>query len=144
MLTVEFFHLQLCLGVFLLSVGAKCTTASQPQSLAIFCVADEMNRSFGSEKQICPFVIVKCIATTTVSLPQKKNRLLESGQACRHHLPLFNVGGLTVKPLEKPLRTVLTAETNRKLRPQIIAERRCTQSWSPFAYNRRALDALKF
>ena len=28
----------------------------------------------------------------------KKNRLLESGQACAHHLQLFNVGGLTMKP----------------------------------------------
>ena len=36
-------------------------------------------------------------------------RLLESGQACGHHLQLYNVGGLTSKPLKISLRTVLTA-----------------------------------
>ena len=34
---------------------------------------------------------------TSVSLLQK-NRLLESAQACGHHLQLFDVGGLTMKP----------------------------------------------
>ena len=52
----------------------KCTTASQPQSLAIFCIASEIARNFRSEKQIWPFCIAKCIATATVSLPQR-NRI---------------------------------------------------------------------
>ena len=59
---------------------SKCTTASQPQSLAIFWIADEIARDFRSEKQIWPFFIAERIATATVSLLQK-NRLLESGQS---------------------------------------------------------------
>ena len=75
---------------------AECATASQPQSPAIFWIADEVARNFGNEKQLWPFLIAKCIATATVSLPNK-NCLLESGQACGHHLQLFNVGGLTIE-----------------------------------------------
>ena len=29
---------------------------------------------------------------------KKKNHLLESEQACGHHLQVFNAGGLTLKP----------------------------------------------
>ena len=43
-------------------------------------------RNFRSEKQFGHFFIAKRIATATVSLPAKRNRLLESGQACGHHL----------------------------------------------------------
>ena len=43
------------------------------------------------------FFIAKRITTASVSLP-RKHRLLESGQACGHHLQLLNVGGLTMKP----------------------------------------------
>ena len=77
----------------------KCTTASQPQSLAIFWIADEIARNFHSVTVRSKFghsFIAERIATATVSLPQK-NRLLEYGQACGHHLQLFNVGGLTMK-----------------------------------------------
>ena len=62
-----------------------------------FWIADEIARNFRNEKQLWPFFIAKRIATATVSLPQNK-RLLESGQASGHHLQLFNVGGLTMKP----------------------------------------------
>ena len=55
--------------------GPKCTTASQPQSLAIFGIAGEIARNFSSEKQIWPFFIAKCIATATESLPQRNRNL---------------------------------------------------------------------
>ena len=53
----------------------ECTTASQPQSLAISWIAGEIARKFRSEKQIRPFFIAKCIATATVS-PLQRNRNL--------------------------------------------------------------------
>ena len=34
---------------------AECTTPSQPRSLAIFRIADEIARNFRNEKQLCPF-----------------------------------------------------------------------------------------
>ena len=63
--------------------GPKCTTASQPQSLAIFWIASEIARNFCSEKQIWPFFIAKCIATATVSSPQK-NRAISEKESLRN------------------------------------------------------------
>ena len=60
----------------------KCTTASQPQSLAIFGIADEIARNFRNEKQIWPFFIAKCIATATVSLPQRNRNLFPRKNRC--------------------------------------------------------------
>ena len=40
-----------------------------------FWIADEIARNFRSEKQIWPFFIAKCIATATVSLPQRNRNL---------------------------------------------------------------------
>ena len=65
---------------------AECTTTSQPQSLAILLIADEIARNFHNEKQIWIYFIAICIATATVSLP---------------HLQLFNVVGLTTEPSKK-------------------------------------------
>ena len=50
----------------------KCTKASQPQSLAVFWIADKIAGNLHSEKQIWPFLIAKRIATAAASLPQKK------------------------------------------------------------------------
>ena len=63
-------------------IWAKCTTASQPQSLAIFWIAGEIARNFRSEKQIWPFFIAKCIATATVSLPQRNRNLFPRKNRC--------------------------------------------------------------
>ena len=82
----------------------KCTTASQPQSPAIFWIADKIARNLRADKQIWTIFIARCIRTATVSLP-RKNRL----QACGHHLQSLNVGGLTIKPSNFSLRTCLTA-----------------------------------
>ena len=60
----------------------KCTTASQPQSLAIFLIADEIARNFRSERQIWPFFIAKCIATATASLPQRNRNLFPRKSRC--------------------------------------------------------------
>ena len=62
--------------------SSKCTTASQPQSLAIFWIAGEIARNFRSEKQIWPFFIAKCIATATVSLPQRNRNLFPRKNRC--------------------------------------------------------------
>ena len=62
--------------------GAKCTTASQPQSLAIFWIAGEIARNFRSEKQIWPPFIAKCIAAATVSLPQRNRNLFPRKNRC--------------------------------------------------------------
>ena len=62
--------------------AAKCTTASQPQSLAIFWIAGEIARNFRSDKQIWPFFIAKCIATATVSLPQRNRNLFPRKNRC--------------------------------------------------------------
>ena len=74
--------------------------ALQPQSLPILnCRRNRKEFNFRNEKQIWPFFVAKRIAAATVSLPtKKKQRLLESEQACGHHLQLFNVGGLSMKP----------------------------------------------
>ena len=61
---------------------SKCTTASQPQSLAIFWIAGEIARNFHSEKQIRPFFIAKRIATATVSLPQRNRNLFPRKNRC--------------------------------------------------------------
>ena len=70
--------------LFLVRKGplGKCTTASQPQSLAIFWIAGEIARNFRSKKQIWPFFIAKCIATATVSLPQRNRNLFPSKNRC--------------------------------------------------------------
>ena len=44
---------------FRVPLGPKCTTASQPQSLAIFWIAGEIARNFRSAQQILPFFIAK-------------------------------------------------------------------------------------
>ena len=47
-----------------------------------FWIAGEIARNFRSEKQIWPFFIAKCIATATVSLPQRNRNLFPRKNRC--------------------------------------------------------------
>ena len=75
---------------FGVNISAPRSTASHPQSLAIFRIADEIARNFCCEKQIWPLFIAKRIATATVSLPQKKKTPPRIWTICGHHLQLLN------------------------------------------------------
>ena len=79
----------------------------------------------GNEMESGPFFIAQRIATATVSLPQE-NRLLESGQACGHHLQTFNVGGLPMEPSKIAAYSFDRVNPLRGRRQQIIAGSRCT------------------
>ena len=83
---------------------SKCTTASQPQSLAIFWIAGEIARNFRSQKQIWPF------SSQDASQPQPYRYRREIATYSPERIAAYS----------------LTAQTNRRIRPQIIAGRRCT------------------
>ena len=66
---------------------------------------------------------------------RKENRRLESGQACGHHLQLFNVGGLTIKPSKNrrvqfgPRKQI--ADFDRK---SSLEGRTCSRKWVQTKY----------
>ena len=64
-------------------LGTKCTTASQPQSLAIFLNRRRNRKEFPQRgANFAIFLIAKCIATATVSFPQRNRNLFPRKNRC--------------------------------------------------------------
>ena len=61
----------------------KCTTASQPQSLAIAVESQSKSQGISAARsKFGYFFIAKCIATATVSLPQRNRNLFPRKNRC--------------------------------------------------------------